>query len=175
MPKNMRGKILYPLNSMRVKYPDIFEQQMRKYAGREYLTRYRIPILNCLWNDVLFFSAVNPKEIIDALVAAGGTPFMKINYYRIAPELIDPEKAAIYLYSYDDRVGGADKRNFIPYDPKQLEKISLMPKATIDYYTEMLGRGKCHLLAFYKIPHVLYKKPLDISQGDVVIEEYASR
>ncbi len=61
VPKNLQGNILYPLNTLKEKHPEIYEQQVSKYVGREHMTQQRIPILDCLWNDVLHFSAVNPK------------------------------------------------------------------------------------------------------------------
>ena len=63
VPKNLEGSILYPLNTLKGKHPDIYEQQVSKYVGREHIKEQRIPILDCLWNDVLHFSAVNPKEV----------------------------------------------------------------------------------------------------------------
>ncbi|MBK8551651.1 MAG: hypothetical protein IPL53_11555 [Ignavibacteria bacterium] len=63
VPKNLRGNVLYPLNTLKEIHPDLYEQQASKYAGREHITCQIIPILNCLWNDVLHFSAVNPEEI----------------------------------------------------------------------------------------------------------------
>lgn len=145
---------------------------MRKYAGREYLTRYRIPILDCLWNDVLFLFAVNPKEIIDALVAAGGTPFIKMSCYKIDAEFIDPKKAVIYLHIYEDGIDGANERNFVSYKPQEAVKLSVMPESTKDYYVEMLGRGKWPPLVFHKIPHILYKGTFDVSQSEIVVETY---
>ncbi len=71
MPKNLQGNILYPLNAPKEKHPDIYEQQVSKYVGREHIKEQRITILDCLWNDVLYFSAVNPKEIKQALIEAG--------------------------------------------------------------------------------------------------------
>ena len=63
VPRNLHGNILYPLNALTEKHPEIFEQQVSKYVGREHITQQRIPVIDCLWNDVLHFSAVNPKEI----------------------------------------------------------------------------------------------------------------
>jgi len=53
VPKNIRGDILYPLNILKSIYPDIYQYQVNKYFGREYIIEQRIPLFNCLWNDVL--------------------------------------------------------------------------------------------------------------------------
>ena len=49
----MRGDVLYPLNTLRGLYPDVFERERGKYAGREALLELRIPILDVLCNNAL--------------------------------------------------------------------------------------------------------------------------
>lgn len=38
--------------------PAIYTAQSKKYLGRERILGAKIPPLNCLWNDVLHFTAV---------------------------------------------------------------------------------------------------------------------
>ncbi len=99
VPKNLHGNILYPLNVLKQIHPDIYDQQVSKYFGREQLLKLQIPILECLWNDVLHFSAVNPAEIKQAFIEAGGNPDFTMNYYQVDPKLISPENAVLYLYA----------------------------------------------------------------------------
>lgn len=99
VPKNLQGNILYPLNALKEKYPDIYEQQVSKYVGREHIIQQRIPILDCLWNDVLHFSAVNPKEIRRALIEAGDNTDITRSYYQVDSKLIDPKNVIVYLYA----------------------------------------------------------------------------
>ena len=110
---------------------------MSKYVGREHITQQRIPILDCLWNDVLHFSAVNPKEIKQALIEAGRNPDFTMNYYQIDPKLIEPKNATVYLYAHADNKDKMNEENFAPYNPDEVAKFSSMPQATKDYYNEI--------------------------------------
>ena len=162
VPKNLQGNILYPLNALKEKYPDIYEQQVSKYVGREHITQQRIPILDCLWNDVLHFSAANPKEIKQALIEAERNPDFTMNYYQVYPKLIEPKNAIVYLYAHDCNKDKMNEEDFTSYNPDEVAKFSSMPQATKDYYRGMIGMGKRPLL-YHKIPHILYKGTLDIT------------
>ena len=61
----MIGDTLYPLNSFKESNPEVFEKMAEKYQGREVLMTRKLPTLNCLWNDVLHFSPLNPQTILD--------------------------------------------------------------------------------------------------------------
>lgn len=155
VPKNLQVSILYPLNALKEKHPDIYEQQVSKYVGREHITQQRIPILDCLWNDVLHFSAVNPKEVKQALIEAGRNLDFTMNYYQVDPKLIEPKNAIVYLYAHTDNKDKMNEENFTPYNPDEMPKFSSMPQATKDYYKEMIGKGERPLL-YHRIPHILY-------------------
>ena len=167
VPRNLNGNILYPLNVLKQKHPDIYEQQVSKYAGREQLLKHRIPILDCLWNDVLHFSAVNPKEIKQALIEAGGNPDIIMRYYQVDPKLIPPKNAIVYLYAHTDIEDKLNETNFVSYNPDEAAKYSSMPQATKDYYREMIDNGGRPLL-YHRIPHILYKGTLEITDVTIV-------
>lgn len=167
VPKNLKGNILYPLNVLKQKHPDIYEQQVSKYAGREQLLKHRIPILDCLWNDVLHFPSVNPREIKQALIEGGGNPDIIMRYYQVDPKLIPRENAIVYLYAHADIKDKLNETNFVSYNPDEAAKYSSMPQATKDYYREIIGNGGRPLL-YHRIPHILYKGTLDISDVTIV-------
>jgi len=52
VPKQLEGNILYPLNILKDKCPEVYEKEVSKYVGREHVKENRIPAFNCLWNDV---------------------------------------------------------------------------------------------------------------------------
>jgi len=167
VPKDLQGDTLYPLNVLKEKHPTIYEQQVNKYVGREHIKEQRIPMLDCLWNDVLHFSAVNPKEIKRALIKAGRDPNFTRDYYQIDSKLIDPKNATVYLYAHADNKDKMSKENFASYSSDEVAKFSAIPQATKDYYKEMIGKGERPLL-YHKIPHILYKGLLDIKNLPVV-------
>ncbi|MEO8666216.1 MAG: hypothetical protein ABI462_12050 [Ignavibacteria bacterium] len=161
VPKNIRGNVLYPLNTLKEIYPDIYEQRIKNYAGRESLMLHRIPVLDCLWNDVLHFSAVDPKEVKQALIEAGRDPDFSMTCYQVDPELFATENTIIYLYAHDKVEDKLNRENFTAYDPDDVSKYSPMPQATKDYYKEIIVEGGRPLL-FHRVPHILYKGILDI-------------
>lgn len=71
VPQNLTGEVLYPLNVLRTHLPEIYDAQVKKYSGREGVMAHKVPILECLWNDVLHFSPVHPSKIRDAIADAG--------------------------------------------------------------------------------------------------------
>ena len=167
VPKNLHGNILYPLNVLKEKHSEIYEQQVSKYVGREHITQQRIPMLDCLWNDVLHFSAVNPKEVKQALIEAGRSPDFTMSYYQVVPKLIESKNSIVYLYAHADSKDKLNEKNFITYNPDEMTKFSSMPQATKDYYKEMIGKGERPLL-YHKIPHILYKDTLDITNMPII-------
>ncbi len=163
----MQGSILYPLNVLKEKYPEIYEAQVSKYIGREHITEQRIPTLGCLWNDVLHFSAVNPQEIKEALIEAGRDPDFSREYYKIDPKLLEPKNTTVYLYTHKDVSNTMTEENFTSFNPEDVARFSSMPQATKDYYKEMIGKGGRPLL-HHLIPHILFKGTLDVSVLPVI-------
>jgi len=52
VPADLKGHILYPLNQLKSIYPSLYDTKATTYQGREAVMQARIPLLNCLWNDV---------------------------------------------------------------------------------------------------------------------------
>jgi len=166
VPKNIRGDILYPLNILKGIYPDIYQYQVNKYFGREYIIEQRIPLFNCLWNDVLQFSAINPKDIKQALIEAGHKPNLTMRFYQFDACLLKPKNTLIYLFSDSDGVE-MNENDFVPYSLCELEKCGILPQRTKDYHKDMVRARESPLL-FYGVPHILYKGILNISNMKVI-------
>lgn len=162
VPDNMQGNILFPLNTLKEIHPDIYEKQAGKYDGREQVMNQQIPILDCLWNDVLHFSAVHPSLIREALIAAGRTNPIRMEVFEIDPHMLDPENTIVYLYQHTNPEDKFKPENLAKYNPEYLEKYSILPEETKEYYKEMVSQDK-HPLLFHRVPHILYKGNLDIS------------
>ncbi len=87
--------------------------------------------------------------------------------YLVDPKLIPPENTIVYLYAHTDVKDKLQKWNFTAYNPDEAGKYSPMPAATKDYYKEMFSKGSVPL-SYHRIPHILYKGALDISDLRVV-------
>lgn len=168
VPKNMEGAVLYPLNQLKDRLPALYQEKVRKYDGREHVMETRIPYLDCLWNDVLHFTAVPPQEIKKAFQELGKNP--EFRFYKVDPHLLEPENTVVYLYKYTydevSREKKFSKENFEPYNPDAIEQFSRLPQTTKDYYKHMFEQGKRPLM-YVRVPHILYKGTLDISSLEI--------
>lgn len=161
VPKNMQGNVLYPLNLLKEKYPDIYAKEVSKYDNRKHLLEVKIPLLNCVWNDVLHFSAVHPSHIKEALIAGGKDADFTLSCYQVDPKMLSSENTVVYLYNQGSATNPSNKKVFIPYNPNDIGKFAVMPEGTKRYYKESITQGKKTLL-FHLIPHILYRETLSI-------------
>lgn len=65
-PEPFEGNSLIPLNLMD-KESELYKGHAKKYIGRESLMEELIPTLDCKWNDVVQFSALDPQVIVNDL------------------------------------------------------------------------------------------------------------
>lgn len=161
VPKDMQGGILYPLNELKQKYPELYKKQVKKYEGREFVMDQIIPVLDCKWNDVLHLSAIHPQEVKNALIEAGRSDQFSLMCYQIDPNILDAKETIVYknLYENQEKKEGS---NFEEYKPDEIEKYSTLPQATKKYYRKMYESGE-RPLVFAWAPHILYKGSIDIS------------
>lgn len=167
VPQPMRGTTLYPLNSLKDIYPEIYGQQVAKYVGREHVQQHKIPPLdNCLWNDVIFMTSLDPRELYKERKRAGFPDAPPQYYYKIDPNTLDQEKLAVYLFTPATRV--AD--DFVPYHYNNLPSYASVPKATADYFHELRKQNAERIPLFYRyVPHILYKGTINISDCEIIL------
>jgi hypothetical protein len=167
IPEDMQGNILHPLNSLKKVNPELYLSKAEKYNSRNNFMEQFIPTLECLWNDVLHFSAINPAELKQSLVEAGMNP-IEMKFYQIDPDLLNPKQTTIFLYQEKTSEDKMNLENFEEYDPEELEKHSTLSQATKDYYKKEYGKGEKPLL-FVGVPHILHKGSIDISELQIII------
>lgn len=161
VPEDMQGEMLYPLNTLKDIYPDLYKEEASKYVGREHIMQQRIPILDCLWNDVLHFSAVHPSEVKEALFAAGRTKPYNTKFFQIDPHLLDPKNTIVYLYKHMVMSDKLKEDNFAAYNPDDIAPYSTLPQVTKDYYKEMFAKG-VRPLQYPGVPHILHRGNVDV-------------
>ena len=167
VPDNMKGNTLYPLNTLKNKFPDIYKKQNEKYSGREIVKGRKIPFLNCLWNDVLHFTAVHPSKFKKEQKKAG-LPSRKLEWYKVDARLLDHDKTLVYLYKYKkDKSRYMDKDNFTKFNSNKVNNFKKIPKRTSQYYRVEIRKGNRPLL-FHFVPHILYKGSLNISKAEKI-------
>jgi hypothetical protein len=165
VPKSLEGSILYPLNILKDKYPEVYTKEASKYAGREHVRELEIPALDCLWNDVIHLSAIPPKDLKKALVDAGMDESVRMRFYQIDPESLNPENCIVYINN--KKGGSVASEAFAPYNQEDLPNYSALKQETKDYYKERFAEGKRPLMFAY-VPHIFYKGSIDISNLPII-------
>lgn len=154
----MVGDCLFPLNRLKEKLPAVYDTEVRKYDGRTQLLQRQIPILNCLWNDVLHLAPIHPAQVRAALVKAGFERF-PAKWLQISPDAVgmSDRNTVVYLYTPEKRGHfDAPLDDFVRFTPERLAELNALPEATAAYYAEMNAQGKRPLL-FHLVPHILFK------------------
>lgn len=165
---NMRSNILYPLNQLKNIYPEAYATHIKKYEEREHLLSTKIPILNCLWNDVLHFTAVHPKNLFENLDRSGfkADELVWKRWFEIPIEALEPENIIICLYRHDISII-PEARDFHRFNPDKFSEYATIPPETIEYYKQQKASG-VRPLFFHRVPHILYKGTVDISGFNII-------
>ena len=161
----MAGSVLHPLNELRESAPEIWRREVAKYEGREQVLDMRVPLLDCLWNDVLHFSPVHPSVVVAALGAAGFEEDRR-RFFEIGADLLDPAQTVVFLNS-TDREHRFDPEQWSWFDASMVARLSSLPELTRAYYAECAREGWTPL-RFAHVPHVLFRGSLDVSDATVV-------
>lgn len=165
VPKNMQGSILYPLNVLKTSNPEVYAAEVKKYEGREKILSAKVPPLDCLWNDVLHFTAVAPNEL-KANLAKADIELPSVAWFKIPVDRILGEKSIAFTYRRD--VSKIPEFNeYETFDPVRMNIYRTVPPETIEYYKEMKAKGYRPLL-FHRVPHILYKGSVDTTGLEVV-------
>ena len=169
VPADLQGHILYPLNQLKTIYPALYVTKAAAYQNREAVMQARLPLLDCLWNDVLHFSPVHPRKVQEALAEAGFGRKPR-RYYEVDPVAkgFNATNAVVFLHQRLNlerfQLVEADFRVFHPAELSSLREI---PAATLMYYRKMFEQGKRPLVYLY-VPHILYQGRLDISDVNII-------
>lgn len=169
VPPNITGAILYPLNQLKHKYPNLYQAQVKKYKGREILLERKLPRLDCLWNDVLHFSPVHPAKICHALREAGFQPGA-FQVYEIDPRAFgfNSQNSLIYLCSPREKGNfSVPETDFERYSYQKIAPLSDIPPATIAYFQQAKKQGERPFL-FNLIPHILHKGAINTDTAKII-------
>lgn len=156
------GDRLYPLNTLQEQDYSVYAQAVSKYKGRESIMEQRIPTLDCLWNDVLFMTAVKPEDLRRARESVR-LDLRSTRFFRFVAEELDHSLMTVWLAETSSK----EEKDFVPFKPEDMPKYSVVPQKTLDYWKRMAEAGKPMLL-FPHIPHILYRGSLDVRKAELV-------
>lgn len=164
VPKNMSGTILYPLNTLKINSPEIYNDQVKKYEGREKLLEIEIPPLKCLWNDVIHLTAVHPDVLKTNLTKIGMEYSM--SFFEIPVGMVFGPNSIAFTYRRD--IDLMPKfRDYEPFNPDRMDIYSTVPEETIKYYFDMKEKGQRPLL-YHMVPHILYKGNIETKDLNII-------
>jgi len=166
VPVDQIGTTLYPLNQLRDVQPELYKTKASKYDGREYIMERQIPILHCLWNDVLHLSPVPSQELKAALLETG-MPERTFSYYQIDLASLDVDDTVLYLHLTTDPVVAPNDNEFVPYNIDLLPTLAHVPDWTKKYFAEQYASGE-KPLRFLGIPHILHRGTIDTTNLPII-------
>jgi len=167
----MFGNILYPLNTLKEISKETYEFYASKYMGRETLMEQKIPVLNCLWNDVLHCSPIDLRIIYKALIRTGHK-VRKNEFFKIPIGLLKNIK--FVKYKFDKEFFDREKKAYVlttediePLTIGSYRELNELPNKTIEWYKWCAENNKGIHLLFRYIPHILVKGNIPIKEVDV--------
>ena len=173
VPQNMQGSLLWPLRALEEVSAEVAGVQRAKYAGREHIANLHVPLLDCRWDEVVFFSPIHPDTIHDAVRSAGGTTRAGHAYEIDMQTLKDHE-----LIWFDPKKAGPNgaltPESVWPVEQSTYRAQPLSGRAP-HYYKRCVDAGRQPLLLGTEL-HVLARgftrdgapHPVDVSQARVI-------
>jgi len=164
VPEQMNGNKLIPLNQMRFSNPTLHAEYLRKYKGRQEVLQRTIPLLDCLWNDVVQFLPLHPEKVFGLQIQLGLIPKIPAyQFFEIDLAALNPDKTVVYFKT----AAGEENTEIKWLRDVDITTIQEIPKATLNYYQSLVDTGELPF-NYQFIPHVLHKGNVDISNSPVV-------
>jgi hypothetical protein len=176
VPRDMVGETLFPLGQLRDVDVLLYESQRAKYAGREEVLDYRLPILDRGFLDTVHCSSVHPHWIFRARRDAGfdlptrsDTGWGIGLAFEIPLERIVVNPTVWYSwrtpwvngYPHENVPKEPPSDEFEVFDSARYAPLHDVPDLHREYLARMSRRGE-RALTFVHIPHVLVAGPIDI-------------
>jgi len=164
LPEQMIGNELIPLNQMHRGHPELRDKYLEKYKGREEILERKIPLLDCLWNDVVQFLPVHPRKVFELQKKLGIIPEVPAyKFFEIDLSLLDPRKTVVF---FKDAPG---EENAIVKWLSDVDFTSTqeIPPATIAYYKTLVGTGELPF-NYQFIPHIVHRGSVEITGAEII-------
>lgn len=169
---DFRGATLLPLNALRAAYPDVYDRERAKWAGRESVLSWQVPHLGVSWGDTVNLAALDPVHLIQTRKRLG-VPFSRLLQRRVARipvHRIAAQPAVVYdsrshwLNSRpaEDVPSAPPEEEFTPFEADTYQELTETPLLHVEYLREQLAAGR-DALGFVFVRHVLVAGAVDIS------------
>ncbi len=162
VPQDQIGDILYPLNELKEKSPELYKQHLAKYDDIKEKD-VEIPGFG-YWNDCVNLMPVSPGLVKKELQSYGHDTNWQWRFYKIDAEKLDVSKLMILVMTEED---GLFKREFILFSKETFEKYCHIGEATRAIFQQAKDNNE-QPNTFARIPHVLYKASIDTTGLEIV-------
>ncbi len=160
----MIGTELIPLNQMHSAMTEIRDKNIEKYQGREEILKRKIPLLDCLWNDVVQFLPMHPQKVFELQKELGLIPSVPpYKFYEIDLRNLDPKKTVIFFKT----APGEENVEVKWLDEVDFVSLQEIPEATLTYYKSLIDTGELPF-NYQFIPHILHKGAVNISDASII-------
>lgn len=161
IPEDLKGSELIPLNKMLEVDSDLRAKYLEKYKGREEILERKIPLLNCLWNDVVQLLPLHPKKLFELQQQLGIVEEIPdYHYFQIDINQLDASKTVVYFKT----APGEENVTVKWLSDVNLDDLQGIPPATENYYKSMVGTGE-PVFNYQFMPHVIHKGSIYISDA----------
>jgi hypothetical protein len=183
-PSKFIGHWIIPLNRMREfeGFSEIYEQAMLKYVGRVDLCMQVIPILNCLWNDVIFLSPIHPHKHFEEYLKIGFSP-KKRQFFKIPIEILEEKRVAVWKWPHYNKYPKYSqfstyeemRQEYCPIVFSHYQEMDELPEDTKQFYAhefDAMNPDKYPRFKWYRIPHILCQDPIDVSDPRITVIDW---
>ncbi len=173
VPHEMRGENLYPLNQLRMRWPDVYARAIAKYdddPARKLVPQRVIPKLGCLWNDVVQCAGLHPHHLYQALTERGMNISPNLRFYQIPIDRLEGKPLAVYYSDPPEgrEVGAAlDDSEIDLLDVQAYREQSQLTARTLNWYDHLASVGKVFGL-FVGVPHIMVQGSIDVRGVPVI-------
>ena len=148
---------------------ELYKGHARKYEGREQLMEEIIPILDCKWNDVVQFSALDPQIIVDKLKTIQvDFKLFRTEYFKIhVSQIVGVYDAVVF-----DRNTNRLKASFAMEDSEivklsdSYKEVLEVPSDTVRFWNNAKNTSGKYLW-FPFVPHILVKGVIDTKNFEI--------
>lgn len=164
IPEDMKGSTLIPLSEMMTVDPELRAKYLEKYKGREEILERKIPLLDCLWHDVVQLLPLHPKKLFELQKRLGLIEQIpKYRYFQIDTSQLDASKTVVYF-----KTAPGEKNVTVKWlTDVDLNDLQDVPAATAGYYKNMVGTGE-PVFNYQFVPHVIYRGYINISDAKII-------
>lgn len=164
VPEKMEGTQLIPLNEMFKSHTDLYEQYMDKYKGREEILERRIPLLDCLWNDVVQLLPLHPRALFELQQKLGLIEEIpNYEYFQVDSGKLESDKTVVYFKT----APGEEHVTVKWLKDVDLDELQTIPPATVQYYESLVGKNE-PVFNYQFVPHIVYKGNVTVSKSETI-------